>query len=188
MAGSDFSCPCIIGDGSSPSQSGSAREGRSGQTRERRSGQTREHPFMPLRKSTGFVATNTRTGPGGISRPLMRWTAKPLAGPPRRLAARHRPAPHRDGSDHELWLESERPVRPRWAALIPSTPPAQTRAVRRPVSRSDPLRQPRSSSKDAAERGHGVALRRQSPHPVRLPRQRSAPSAPRSTVGDGARP
>jgi hypothetical protein len=34
MAGSDFSCPCIIGDGSSPSQCGSAREGRSGRTRE----------------------------------------------------------------------------------------------------------------------------------------------------------
>jgi hypothetical protein len=32
--------------------------------------------FMPLRKSTGCIAINTRLGPGEIIRLLMRWTAK----------------------------------------------------------------------------------------------------------------
>ena len=51
-------------------------------------------PSIPLRKSTGFVATNTRTGPGGISiPPLMRQSAEPRAKPLRRLVPRRRPAP-----------------------------------------------------------------------------------------------
>ena len=51
-------------------------------------------PSIPLRKSTGFVATRTRIGPGGISiPPLMRLRAEPRARLLRRRASWRRPAP-----------------------------------------------------------------------------------------------
>ena len=54
----------------------------------------KQAPSIPLRKSTGFVATRTRISPGGVSiPPLMRWSAEPRATPLRHLAPRHRPAP-----------------------------------------------------------------------------------------------